>query len=77
MSAFLNSRNGTGLTSIIYVTTHNISLFQENEQTKDINDMFVPKTYIPIPELVDVQIYEKGNNSITMYHLIGIINDEK
>ena len=38
---------------------------------------FVPKTYIPIPEPVDVQIYEKGNNSITMYHLIGIINDEK
>ena len=77
MNALLNPRNGTSLTNIIDVTAHSISLFQENEQPKNINDMFIPKTDISIAEPIEVQIDELGNNMIQMYQLIGIINDEK
>ena len=44
MDAFLNPRNGTSLTNIIDVTAHSISLFQENEQPKNINEICIPKT---------------------------------
>ena len=77
MNAFLNPRNGASLTNIIDVTAHSISLFQENEQPKNINDMFIPKTDISIAEPIEVQIDELGNNTIQMYQLIGIINDEQ
>ena len=43
MNAFLNPRNGTSLTNIIDVTAHSKSLFQENEQPKNINAIFIPK----------------------------------
>ena len=59
------------------VTAHSISLFQENEQPKHINRLFIPQTSISIPEPIDVQIDELGNNITTMYQLIGIINDER
>ena len=44
MNAVLNPRNGTRLTNILDVTAHIISLFQENEQPKNINDMLIHKT---------------------------------
>ena len=77
MDAFLNPRNGVSLTNIIDVTAHSISLFQENEQPKNINDMFIPKTDISIAEPIEVQIDELGNGIVQMYQLIGVINDEK
>ena len=76
MSAFLNPRNGTSLT-IVDDTAHSISLFQENEQPKNINDMFTPKTDISIAGPIEVQIDKLGNNTTQMYQLIGIIHDEK
>ena len=72
MNAFLNPRNGASLTNIIDVTAHSISLFQENEQPKNINGIFIPKTDTSIAEPIDVQIDELGNNTIQMYQLIGI-----
>ena len=42
MNSFLNPHNATSLTGIIDVTAHSISLFQENESPKDINDIFIP-----------------------------------
>ena len=77
MNAFLNSRNGVSLTNVIDVTAHTISLFQENEQLKTINDMFFSKTDNSIAEPIEVQIHELGNDAFQMYQLIGIINDEK
>ena len=77
MDAFLNPRNGASLTNIIDVTAHSISLFQENEQPKNINDMLIPKTDISIAEPIVVQIDELGNGTIQMYQLIGVINDEE
>ena len=50
MNAFLNPRNGASLTNIIDVTAHSTSLFQENEQPKDINEIFIPQTSISIAE---------------------------
>ena len=42
MNAFLNPHNnGPSLTGIIGVTAHSISLFQENEPPKNINDIFI------------------------------------
>ena len=73
MNALLNPRNGTSLTNIIDVTAHSISLFQENEQPKNINDMFIPKTDISIAEPIEVQIDELVNNATQMYQLIDIL----
>ena len=36
MNALLNPRNGASLTNIIDVTAHSTSVFQENDQPKDI-----------------------------------------
>ena len=58
MNAFLDPHNnGPSLTGVIDVTAHSISLFQENEPPKNINDMFIPKTDISIAEPIEVQIY--------------------
>ena len=77
MNAFSNPRNGASVTNIIDVTAHSISVFQENEQPKNIYEMFIPQTSISISEPIDVQIDELGNNIFQMYHLIGTISDEK
>ena len=77
MYAFLNPRNGTLLTNIVDVTAHNISLAQENEQPKIINDKCISKTDISISEPIEVQICELGNNTTQVYQGIGIINDEQ
>ena len=66
MNAFLNPRNGASLTNIIDATAHSISLFQENEQPKNINGMVIPKTGISIAEPIEVQIDELGHNTIKM-----------
>ena len=58
-------------------TAHSISLFQESEQPKNINKIFIPQTSISISEPIGVQIDELGDNIITMYTFMGIINDEK
>ena len=77
MNSFLNPRNTLSLTGIIDVTAHSISLFQENEEPKNINDIFIPKSDISVAEPYDVVIDELGNNVITMYQFIGDINDTK
>ena len=77
MNALFNPRNGTILTNSVDVTAQSMSLFQENEQPKNINKMFIPQTSMSIPEPIDVQIDELGKHIITMYQLIGIISDEK
>ena len=77
MNPFLNPRNGASLTNTIDVTAHSTSLFQDNEQPKNINDIFIPQTSISIAEPTDVQIDQLGNGIITIYQFIGIINDEK
>ena len=77
MNSFLNQNNGPSLTGIIDVTAHSISLFQENELPKNINDIFIPKSDISVAEPYEVVIDELGNNVITMYQFIGDINDTK
>ena len=77
MNACLNPRSGASLTNIIDVTAYNISLFQENEQHKNINGMFIPKTDISIAEPIEVQMDESGNDINQLYQFIGIIIDEK
>ena len=78
MNAFLNPHNnGPSLTGIIDVTAHSIGLFQENEQPKNMLDIFIPKSDISVAEPYDVQIAELGDNIITMYQFIGDINDTK
>ena len=76
MRASLNPENGTSLTKTVDVTAHSISLFQENEQPKNVNDTLAPKTDISIAEPIEVQIGELGNNTIQMYQPIGITDDE-
>ena len=76
MTAFLNPRNGASLTNIIDVTAHSISLFQENEQPKKTNELFIPQTSISIAEPIDVQIDGLGNNIIQVYQFITIISDK-
>ena len=77
MNALLNPRTGASLTNIIDVTAHSISLFQENEQPNNVNDLFIPNTDIRITEPIEVQIDELGNTTIQMYQFIGMINDEQ
>ena len=76
MNAFLNPHNnGPSLTGIIDVTSHSMSLFQENEPPQNIKDIFIPKSDISVAKSYDVQIDETGDNIITMYQFIGDIND--
>ena len=76
MNSFLNPHNnGPSLTGVTDVTAHSISLSQENEPPKHIIDMFIPKSDISIALPYDVIIDELGNNVITMYQLVGDIND--
>ena len=78
MNSFLNPHNnGPSLTGVIDVTAHSISLLQENEQPKNIIDIFIPKSDICIALPYDVQIDELGNSVITMYQSIDDINDTK
>ena len=77
MNSFLIPHNSTSLTGVIDVTAHSISLFQENESPKDINDISIPKNDTSTAEPYDVIIDELGNNVITMYQFIGDFNDEK
>ena len=72
MSSCLNPHNGTSLTGVTDLTTHSISLFQENEPPQNIKDTLIPKSGFSIAEPIDVQIDELGNNTIQMYQLIGI-----
>ena len=78
MNSFLNAHNnGPSLTGVIDATAHSISLFQENEPPKNIEDIFIPKSDISIALPYDVIIDELGNNVIPMYQFIGGINDTK
>ena len=69
--------NGPSLTGVIDRAAHSISLFQENEEPQDINNIFIPKSDSRVAEPYDIQIDETGNNMLTMYHFIGEINDTK
>ena len=76
MNSFLNPHNNDpSLTGVIDVTAHSISLFQENEPPKNTIDIFIPKSDISTALPYDVIMDELGNNAITMYQLIGDIND--
>ena len=77
MSSFLNTHNGTSLTGITDLTAHSISIFQENELPKNINDIFIPNCDISIAEPYDVIIDELSHSVITMCQFIGDINDTK
>ena len=78
MDSFLNPHNnGPSLTGVIDVTAHSVSLFQESEPPKNINDISIPKSDISIALPYDVIIDELGNNVITMCQFIGDINDTK
>ena len=68
---------GVSLTGIVEITAHSISLCQENEPPKDINDIFIPKSDISIALPYEIPIDVFGTNFITMYQFIGDINDEK
>ena len=63
--SFLNN-NGTSLTGTVDVTAHSISLFQENEEPKNIEDISIPKSDISIAEPYDVIIDEIGNYVISV-----------
>ena len=77
MNSFLNPhKNVPPLTGVIDVTSHSISLFQENEPPKNIIDNFIPKRDINIALPYDAQTDALGNNVITMYQFTGDINDK-
>ena len=77
MNSFLNPHNGTSLTSVIDLTAHHISLYDEyvSKEPQNIKDIVIPKSDISVAELIEVQIDELGDNVITMYQFIGDIND--
>ena len=78
MNSILKHNNGTSLNCIIDITAHNISLFDEaNESPQNIKDTFINKSKMGIAEPYDVQIDETCNNFITMYQFIGDINDSE
>ena len=78
MNAFINlHNNGPSLTGTIDVTAHSISVFQEDELPKQINDISIPNSDIITAEPYDVQIGELGNTVITVYQFVGYINDTK
>ena len=77
MNSFLTPHNGPGLTGVIDVAAHRISLFQEDAPPKDINGIFIPQSDISTALPYDVVIDELGRNFITMYQFIGDINDIK
>ena len=78
MHSMLKNNNGTSLNGTVDITAHSISSFDEaNESPQNIKDTFMNNNDISIAEPYDVQIDETGNNFITMYQLIGDINDTK
>ena len=75
MNSFLN-RHGTSLTGIVDIKANSISLFHDNGQPKNIEDIFIHKSDISIAEPYDVPIDGNGN-VIQMYQFLGDINDTK
>ena len=75
MNSFLNT-HGTSLTGIVYITANSISLFHDNGQPKNIDDIFIHKSDISVAEPYDVPIDENGN-VIQMYQFLGDISDTK
>ena len=75
MDSLLNS-HGTSLTGIVDITANSISLFQDNGQPKNIEDIFIHKSDISIAEPYDAPIDENGNVT-QMYQFLGDINDTK
>ena len=76
MSSFLNTHKGTSLTGIVDITANSISLFHDNGQPKNIEDIFIHKSDISFAEPYDVPIDEHGN-VVQMYQFIGDISDTK
>ena len=56
---------------------HIICLFDDNEEAKNIKDIFIHKSDISVAEPYDVISDETGYNVTTMYQFIGPVNDEK
>ena len=77
MNAFLNPINGTSLTNIIDVTAHSITFSDSKDIPTHIHNIFIPETYIAIPEPIDVQTNELGGSIISMYQFVGDINGEQ
>ena len=71
MNAFLHPHNnGPSLTGIVDVTAHSVSLFQENEPPKNINDISIHKSGINAAEPYDAEIAETGNHITHMYYFL-------
>ena len=69
----MNIQNSGPSLTVVDVTAHSISLFQDNGPPENIEDFFIHKNDISIAEPYNVIIDEFGNN-INMYQLIGDIN---
>ena len=75
MNSVLNPQNNDPpLAGVIDVTAHSISLLQENEPPKNIEDIL---SDISVALPYDVITDELGNNVISMYQFTGDINDTK
>ena len=78
MNSFLNPHNnGPLLTGVIDVTSHSISLFQENEPPKNIEGIFILKSDISIALPYDVIIDELGNNVYLCSSLLVILMTQR
>ena len=68
--------NGPSLTGIVDITANSISLFLDNGQPKNIEDIFINKNDISRAQPYDVPIDENGN-VVQMYQFLGEISDTK
>ena len=75
MSSLLNT-HGTSLTGIVDITANSISVFQDNGQPKNIDDIFIHKSDISVAEPYGVPI-DENCNVVHMYQFLGDINDTK
>ena len=76
MNANIIPRNHTSFKNTIGITARSISLFQEEKLT-NIFELVINQNIISIAEPVDIQKNELGNDVITMYQLVGDIDDNK
>ena len=68
--------NGPSLTGIVDITANSISLFLDNGQPKNIEDIFINKNDISSAQPYDVPIDENGN-VVQMYQFLGEMSDTK
>ena len=76
MNAFLNN-NGPPLTGVVDIAAHSRSLFQQNEEPQNIQNIFIPKSDISGAEPYDVQIDELGNNVLPCINSLEMLMIQK